>query len=104
MKIVVFNNLTLDGVIQAPTSREEDQSGGFELLTGEFRMRVKVTPEGYKLSTMHREPAIQLVRQGDGATWLRFVVARRLRGESHRTRHCVISVLSRVSVSMTIAA
>src|SRR5690606_6452072 len=31
MKVVVFNNLTLDGVIQAPTSREEDQSGGFEL-------------------------------------------------------------------------
>jgi dihydrofolate reductase len=31
MKIVVFNNLTLDGVIQAPMQREEDQSGGFEL-------------------------------------------------------------------------
>jgi dihydrofolate reductase len=31
MKVVVFNNLTLDGVIQAPMQRDEDQSGGFEL-------------------------------------------------------------------------
>jgi dihydrofolate reductase len=30
MRVVVFNNVTLDGVIQAPMSREEDQSGGFE--------------------------------------------------------------------------
>jgi dihydrofolate reductase len=29
MKVVVFNNVTLDGVIQAPNSRDEDQSGGF---------------------------------------------------------------------------
>lgn len=31
MKVVVFNNLTLDGVIQAPMQREEDEDGGFSL-------------------------------------------------------------------------
>ncbi len=31
MKVVVFNNVTVDGVMQAPMQREEDQSGGFEL-------------------------------------------------------------------------
>src|SRR6478672_806718 len=30
-KVVVFNNLTLDGVMQAPGRREEDQRGGFQL-------------------------------------------------------------------------
>lgn len=29
-KVVVFNNLTLDGVIQAPGRQEEDQRGGFQ--------------------------------------------------------------------------
>ena len=29
-KVVVFNNLTLDGVMQAPGRREEDQRGGFQ--------------------------------------------------------------------------
>ena len=29
-KVVVFNNLTLDGVIQAPGRREEDERGGFQ--------------------------------------------------------------------------
>jgi dihydrofolate reductase len=29
-KVVVFNNLTLDGVMQAPARREEDQRGGFQ--------------------------------------------------------------------------
>src|SRR5713226_4433178 len=29
-KVVVFNNLTLDGVVQAPGRREEDQRDGFQ--------------------------------------------------------------------------
>src|SRR5918997_5587668 len=29
-KVVVFNNLTLDGVMQAPGHPDEDRSGGFE--------------------------------------------------------------------------
>jgi dihydrofolate reductase len=30
MKLVVFNNLTMDGVTQAPMARDEDTRGGFE--------------------------------------------------------------------------
>jgi dihydrofolate reductase len=30
MKLVLFNNVTMDGVIQAPMARDEDTRGGFE--------------------------------------------------------------------------